>query len=147
LDTSVAIAIVALMAGSIAVFLIWLKEIAWGFIKGRKTGTVRPPTLKDVLLIVLLFPVYLTGFVGAIWLLYQGWEGFARTVLLCAEASFGFGFFLAFVYVAANVAGRRVAQNKELTPSEQIAETLFFLLYRLQSYQDHRDFSVLLPFV
>ncbi|MGQ9566180.1 MAG: hypothetical protein ACUVT5_06520 [Candidatus Bathyarchaeales archaeon] len=122
LDTSVAIVIVVLMAGSIAVFLIWLKEIAWDFIKGRKTGTVRPATLKDILLIVLMFPVYLTGIVGAVWLFYQGWEGFERTVLLCAEASFGFGFFLALVYYIANVAGRRIAKNRVQNLKNNLAD-------------------------
>jgi hypothetical protein len=118
LDISVAIAIVALIAGSIAVFLIWLKEIGWDFIKGRKTGTVRPATLKDVLLIVLLFPVYFTGFIGAVWLFYQGWQGFAQTVLTCAEGSFGFGFVLALIYLIANVAGRRLTKYRESTPQE-----------------------------
>jgi hypothetical protein len=66
-------------------------------------------------LIVLLFPVYLTGLVGAIWLYYQGWEGFERTVLLCAEASFGFGFFLALIYYIANLAGRSISR----APSRQ----------------------------
>jgi hypothetical protein len=111
LDLSVAIAIGVLAVGSIAVFLVWLREIAWSFIKVRKTGVVRPATLRDVLLIVLLFPVYLTGLVGAVWLYYQGWEGFERTVLICAEASFGFGFFLALVYCIANVAGRKISRN------------------------------------
>lgn len=113
MDTSVAIAIVVLISGSIAVFLIWLKEILGDFIKGRKMGTVRPATLKDVLLIVLAFPVYLTGFAGSVWLFYHGWEGFTWTALFCAEASFGFGFFLALVYYIANIARRRIAKNAE----------------------------------
>ena len=38
MDTSIAIAIVALISGSIVVFLVWLKEIVWDFLKGRKTA-------------------------------------------------------------------------------------------------------------
>jgi hypothetical protein len=105
--------IVVLFSGSVAVFLVWLKEIAWDFIKSRGTDTVRPATLKDIILIVLLFPVYLAGFVGSVWLIYRGWEGFTRIVPLCAEASFGFGFFLALVYYVANIAGRRIAKNQK----------------------------------
>jgi hypothetical protein len=85
--SSVAIAILALMAGPTVFFLVWLKEIAWDFIKGRKTDTVRPATLKDILLIVLMFPLYLTGLVGAVWLFYKEWDEFTRVTLLCAEGS------------------------------------------------------------
>lgn len=113
MDTSLAIAIVAFAAGSIAVFLIWLKVIFWDFLKDQKTGTIMSASLKDILLIVLLFPIYFTGLIGAVWLYYQGWEGFAHTVTFSAEASFGFGFFLAFVYVIANIGGRRMAKDRD----------------------------------
>jgi DMSO/TMAO reductase YedYZ heme-binding membrane subunit len=107
------------MTGSIAVLLIWLREILWNFVRVGKSGTVRPPTLKNVLIIVLTFPLYLTGFIDSVWLFYQGWEGFARAVLLCAEASFGFGFFLAFVYLIAYLARERA--EKRSGPQELLS--------------------------
>jgi len=111
IDESAIVAAILLFLGSVAVFVVWLKEIAWDFIKGRFSGTVRPATLKDMLLIIVLFPVYFTGLISAVWLLFQGWDGFERTVVFSTEASFGFGFFMAAVYLVANIGGRRISKG------------------------------------
>jgi len=74
---------------------------------------VRPVTLKDIIVIVLLSPVILTGFTGVVWLFRMGWEGFTRTILLSVGGGFMMGGIIALIVTIGNMIGRRMVKNRK----------------------------------
>jgi hypothetical protein len=122
MDTLQVVTFAALISGVVASFLIWLKYISWDIIVGRRTATVRPATMKDIVLIMLLCPLFLMGAIGAIWLYYQGWEGFTRAMLMSMGGGFIMGVFLASVFYVSGIAARRIAKNRKEKSQDVIAK-------------------------
>lgn len=90
-----------LIVTGITAVILWLKQW-WPLYKIRATGKVAVMDWKDALAVVLVIPIGLTGFIGALWIYRKGWEDFSRTISICLSYGLIGGIIFATFFYAVN---------------------------------------------
>jgi hypothetical protein len=109
-----------LICMTIAPYLIWtwhFRDMLTARMQGNWT-VIRRMNLEDAILMIFLFPLMLTGGIGALWLYVKGWEDFTRTITICIEFGFIGGGILASMMFIFNLIGLHFAKKSKSKPQE-----------------------------